>query len=83
MGRMKEVFQLKQEMIERNSFLENMPDKFFIEIYLKQLKELKQIAKELEDYKLKEQIDDYKSSTALPQDNYNYDPDGEGAPGVN
>ena len=71
---MKEVFMLKQEMVEKNSFLEDMPDKFFIDIYLYQLGKLK----ELED-----RIKNYVPDQPLPQDNYNYDPDGDGYPGVN
>jgi hypothetical protein len=81
MGKMKEVFQLKQEMIERNSFLEDMPDKFFIDIYLYQRDKLNELKKEDEDYELRQRFEDI--NTALPQDDYNYDPDGEGTIGVN
>lgn len=34
MGRMKEVFELKQKLIELDSSLENYPDSYFIDIYL-------------------------------------------------
>lgn len=36
MGKMKEVFQLQQEMIMKNHHLKDMPDSYFIELYLQE-----------------------------------------------
>jgi hypothetical protein len=74
MGKMKEVYMLKQEMIQRNSFLKDMPDKFFIDAYLYNLGKLKELQNEIESYN---------SNQPLPEDNYNHDPYGDGTPNVN
>ncbi len=36
MGKMKEVFQLKQELILRDSLYQHLPDSYFIERYLEE-----------------------------------------------
>lgn len=36
MGKMKEVFQLQQEMIAKNHKLKDMPDSYFMELYLQE-----------------------------------------------
>lgn len=33
MGKMKEVYQLQQEMIAKNHWLKDLPDSYFIELY--------------------------------------------------
>jgi hypothetical protein len=36
MGKMKEVFQLQQEMVAKNHSLKDMPDSYFMELYLQE-----------------------------------------------
>ena len=36
MGKMKEVYQLKQEMVMKNYPLQDMPDSYFIDLYIEE-----------------------------------------------
>ena len=36
MGKMKEVYQLQQEMIAKNHSLKDMPDSYFMKLYLEE-----------------------------------------------
>jgi hypothetical protein len=68
MGRMKDVWQLKQDLIALDETYSSKPDKFFMDLYVS----IRNCEKDL-----KNQIDSSEPDPPLPQDNYNYDPYGD------